>query len=192
MWIFLLIAVIIAVIIYPYIAVAIYRYKAIAQLRVKLRQIGGRMRVLRTIAFISANRSSKYDLLVEKNEKLYAVKLWSCAHKNSDLRIYSDGRVGEERTHKAPMIPKERVGDRSKTARYSARQVNKTLYNFKTPNSKKIINVLLVYPSYRNVILERNGEEKMLQSGDVFFDKIMLTPYAFLKMLSGTDENKNK
>lgn len=191
MWIFLLIAVMIAVVIYPYIAVAIYRYKAIAQLRVKLRHIGGRMRVLRTFACLCANRSSKYDLLVEKNDILYAVKFWSCAHKNTDLRIYPDGRVGEERTHKEPMTPKGRAGDKNKTARYSARQVNKTVYNFKIPNGKKIINVLLVYPSYRNVKLERNGEEKIMQSGDVFFDKIMLTPYAFFKMLSGTDEDKN-
>ena len=90
------------------------------------------------------------------------------------------------------MTPKGRVGDKNKSARYSARQVNKTVYNFKTPNGKKIINILLIYPSYRNVILERNGEEKIMQSGDVFFDKIMLTPYAFLKMLSDPDENKNE
>ena len=191
MWIFLIIAAVIAVIIYPYVAVAIYRYKAILHLRVKLRHIGGRMRILRGFVFVSANRSSKYDLLVEKDEILYAVKLWSGAHRNADLRIYSDGRVGEERTNKEPMTPKGRAGDKSKTARYSARQVNKTVYNFKIPNGKKIINVLLIYPSYRNIILERNGEERILQSGDVFFDKVMLTPYAFLKMLSGTDENKN-
>ncbi len=187
MWIFLIIAIIAAVILYPYIAVAIYRYKAIAHLRLRSRHIGGRMRVLRKLAFFAGNRSSKYDLLVEKDGTLYAVKFWSCAHKNTDLRIYSDGRVGEERTHKEPMDPKGRAGE-DRIVKYRARYVNKTEYNFKIPKGKRIINILLLYPSYRNVILEHNGEEQILHSGDVLFDKIILTPFAFGKMLADTDK----
>ena len=70
MWIFFLVAVIAAVILYPYIAVAIYRYKAISRMRVVLRRVGGRMRVLRTFFAFSRNRASKYDLLVEKDSVL--------------------------------------------------------------------------------------------------------------------------
>lgn len=188
MWIFLIVAVITAVLLYPYISTAFFRYRAISHLRVKLRRVGGRMRVLRRVSCMSANRSSKYDLLVEKNNILYAVKFWSAAHKNVDLRIYSDGRVGEERTLREPITPK---GDtKYRTVRYSARYVKKTEYNFKNPNEKKIVNVVLVYPSYKKIILEKNGEEHILNSGDMFFDKIILTPFSFEKILSNTNNTK--
>jgi hypothetical protein len=182
MWIFLLIAAIAAVVLYPYISVAICRYKAIANLRSKLRRVGGRMRVLRRFAFASANRSVKYDLLVEKDSVIYAVKFWSCSHRNTDLRIYSDGRVAEERTFTAPITPRGPVKARS--VGYRAKYVPKTEYNFKNSNGKKIINVILVYPSYKNIILDKEGEEQVLHSGDLFFDKVILTPLSFGRILS--------
>ena len=113
---------------------------------------------------------------------------WSCVYKNTDLRIYSDGRVGEERTHRAPLSPKPQLEKKNRVARYHASLLTKTDYNFKIPKGKKIVNVLMLYPSYRKVILERNGEERILNSGDVFFDKIILTPFAFCKMLSESEE----
>lgn len=188
MWIFLLIAVIAAVLLYPYISVAVCRYRAIADLRSKLRRVGGRMRVLRRFAFVSSNRSAKYDLLVEKEGVLYAVKFWSCSRRNTVLRIYSDGRVAEERSFTAPITPKGDI--RSRTVSYSARYVPKTEYNFKNPKCKKIINVILVYPSYKNIILDNAGDERVLHSGDVFFDKVILTPLAFGKILSSEQFNK--
>ena len=187
MWIFLLIALIAAVVLYPYISVAVCRYKAISNLRSKLRRVGGRMRVLRSFAFASSNRSSKYDLLVEKDSVLYAIKFWSCTHKNTNLRIRSDGSVCEERILSAPITPKGPRKER--TVSYRAKYVPKTEYNFKNLNDKKIINVILVYPSYKNIILDREGEESVLHSGDLFFDKIILTPLAFGKILSQKSEN---
>ncbi|MBE6549970.1 MAG: hypothetical protein E7670_06035 [Ruminococcaceae bacterium] len=187
MWIFLLIAVIAAVVLYPYISVAVCRYRAISNLRSKLRRVGGRMRVLRRFAFASSNRSAKYDLLVEKDSILYAVKFWSCTHKNTTLRIYSDGRVCEERMLGAPITPK---GERKERAiSYRAKYVPKTEYNFKNLNDKKIINVILVYPSYKNIILDKGGEERVLHSGDLFFDKVILTPLAFGRILSQKTED---
>ena len=186
MWIFLLIAVIAAVVLYPYISVAICRYKAISNLRSKLRRVGGRMRVLRRFASASANRSAKYDLLVEKDNVFYAVKFWSCTHRDTTLRISKDGRVCEERTVSAPITPK---GPRKERAiSYRAKYVPKTEYNFKNPSGKKIINVILVYPSYKNIILDREGEERVLHSGDLFFDKVILTPLAFGRILSQKSE----
>lgn len=187
MWIFLLIAAIAVILLYPYILVAVCRYRAISSLRSKLRRVGGRMRVLRRFAFASANRSKKYDLLVEKDSVLYAVKFWSCTRKNTVLRIYSDGRVCEERMTSAPITPK---GPRKERAiRYRPKYVPKTEYDFKNSNGKKIINVLLVYPSYKSIILDREGGERALHSGDTFFDKVILTPLAFGKILSQKTEN---
>ena len=192
MLIFLLVAVIIAVLLYPYIAVAIYRYIAISRMRMSLRRIGGRIRTLRALCIFSANRASKYDLLVEKDCVLYAIKLWSCAHKNADIRIYSDGRVGEERVCKAPLSPKRNSVDEEKVTKYYARAVNKTEYNIKIPKGKKIVNVMMLYPSYRKVILECNGKERCLQSGDVFFDKIIFTPFSFYKMISESNVTEDE
>lgn len=187
MWIFLLVAIIAAVVLYPYISVAVCRYRAIVNLRSKLRRVGGRMRVLRRFAFMSPNRASKYDLLVEKDSVLYAIKFWSCVHKNASLRICSDGRVCEERVSSAPITPR---GPRKERAvSYRARYVPKTEYNFKNPNCKKIINVILVYPSYKNIILDKEGDAQILKSGDLFFDKVIMTPLAFGKILSQKNEN---
>ena len=186
MWIFLVVAVIAAVLLYPYIAVAFFRYRSISDMRIKIRRAGGRIRTLRRFVSISANRSSKYDLLVEKNNVFYAVKFWSASHKNVDLRIYSDGRVGEERTLQEPMTPHGE--SKKRLVKYSARYVKKTEYNFKNPNEKKIVNVILVYPSYRKIILEKDGQEQILNSGDLFFDKIILTPFSFVKMLSNIEK----
>ncbi len=182
MWIFLIIAIIATIVLYPYLSVAVCRYKAISNLRSKLRRVGGRMRVLRRFAFASSNRSAKYDLLVEKDSVLYAVKFWSCSHRNTELRIYSDGRVAEERSLPSPITPKGPV--KARTVSYRAKYVPKTEYNFKNSNGKKIINVILVYPSYKNIILDKDGEKRILHSGDLFFDKVILTPLAFGKILS--------
>ena len=187
MWIFLLIALIAVILLYPYISVAVCRYRAISNLRSKLRRVGGRMRVLRGFAFASSNRSAKYDILVEKDNVFYAVKFWSCAHRNNSLRIFSDGRVCEERMASAPITPRGPLKERA--VRYRAKYVPKTEYNFKNLNGKKIINVILVYPSYKNIILDREGEERLLRSGDLFFDKIILTPLAFGKILSQKTED---
>ncbi len=187
MWIFLLIAVITVILLYPYISVAICRYKAISNLRSKLRRVGGRMRVLRRFAFASANRSAKYDLLVEKDNVFYAIKFWSCTHRNTILRISADGRVCEERTASAPITPTGPIKERA--IRYRAKYVPKTEYNFKNSSGKKIINVILVYPSYKSIILDRGEEERELHSGDLFFDKVILTPLAFGRILSQSSEH---
>ena len=187
MWIFLLIALIAAILLYPYVSVAVCRYRAIVALRSKMRRVGGRMRVLRRFAFASANRSAKYDILVEKDSVFYAVKFWSCTHRNTTLRIGADGRVCEERMGSAPITPK---GPRKERAiSYRSKYVPKTEYNFKNPSGKKIINVILVYPSYKNIILDKDGEERALHSGDLFFDKVILTPLAFGKILSQKTED---
>ena len=187
MWIFLIVVLIAVILLYPYVSVAVFRYKAIVSLRLKLRRVGGRMRVLRRFAFASSNRSSKYDLLVEKDNVFYAVKFWSCVHRNNSLRICSDGRVCEERLSSPPLTPKGPVKQRA--VRYRAKYVPKTQYRFKNPSGKKIINVALVYPSYKNIILDRDGEEAILKSGDQFFDKVILTPLAFGKILSKKTES---
>ena len=187
MWIFLLIAVIAVILLYPYVSVAVCRYRAISNLRSKLRKVGGRMRVLRRFAFASANRSVKYDLLVEKDNVFYAIKFWSCTHRNITLRIKGDGRVCEERSSSAPMTPKGSRKER--VISYRARYVPKTEYNFKNSSGKKIINVVLVYPSYKSIILDKGGEEHVLHSGDMFFDKVILTPLAFARILSQKSEN---
>ena len=72
---------------------------------------------------------------------------------------------------------------------HRAKYVPKTEYNFKNSNGKKIINVILVYPSYKNIILDKGGEERVLHSGDLFFDKVILTPLAFGRILSQSSEN---
>ena len=118
---------------------------------------------------------------------LYAVKFWSCSHRNTDLRIHSDGRVAEERRFTAPITPKGPV--KTRPVSYRAKYVPKTEYNFKNFNGKKIINVILVYPSYKNIILDKEGEERVLHSGDLFFDKVILTPLAFGRILSQSSEN---
>ena len=182
MWLFVVIAAILAVLIYPYAYTAFCRRRVISQLRHKLKGIGGKFKQLRKFALFSSNRAPKYDLLIEKNGIMYAVKLWSAVHKNTDLRIYSNGLVGEERTYHAPLEPNKKSA--KKSARYSARYVVKTEYNFKVAQNKKIVNVLLTYPAYRAIYFEKDGEVKALQAGDAFFDKIILTPFAFMKLLS--------
>ena len=184
MWFFLIsvVAVILTVLLFPYASVIVARHRAISALRIKLRHLGGRMRTLRRFPSCSANRTPKYDILVEKDDTFYAVKFWSAAHRNADLRIRADGKVGEERTTTAPLTPRGRVIE--KKSKYSARPVPKTKYNFKVPNGKRVVRVVLVYPSYRSVILEKGSEICELHSGDLFFDKIILTPYAFLRLLS--------
>ena len=184
MWMIPIVAVLLIalVVLLPRFLASLDRHRAIKGLRVKLRHLGGRMRTLRRFPSFSSNRASKYDLLVEKDGVLYAVKLWSCARRNTDLRIFADGRVCEERSEQAPLTPYGSVKQR--TRRYPRAYVRKTERNFRLPPKRELVCVLLVYPSYRRIIIEKNGEALELKSGDMLFDKILLSPTAFLRMLS--------
>ena len=183
MLLILLIAVILATLLYPYANVAVCRLKFISQLRERLRNAGGRMRVLRTFAALSSNRADKYDILVEKNDVIYAIKLWSAAHRNVMLRIYSDGRVGEERMAVSPITPHGKP--KNKSVRYMARPVPVTAENFKIPSGKTLVKVVMMYPSYKEIYAENGEGINILKSGDMFFDKVICTPYSFIRLISG-------
>ena len=182
MWILWIICILIGVVLlYPYVSVILSRKKAIKHLCGVVRRGGGRVRRLHRFVSLSHNRAPRYDLLVAKGDTLYAVKLWSAKRRGVDLLISSDGTVAEQREDRDPLSPKGKA--RERILRSAFYTVPKTRENFTVPEGKRVVHILLVYPSYRSVMGYRHMQWVELQSGDRVFDKILYSPSAFEKHL---------
>ena len=182
MWILWMVCILIGlVLLYPYVSVILSRKKAIKHLRGVVRRAGGRMRRLHRFVSLTRNLSPRYDLLIAKGDMLYAVKLWSAKRRGVDLLISSDGTVAEQREDRDPLTPKRKVQER--VLRSAFYTVPKTRENFTVATGKRVVHILLVYPSYRKVMGYRHMQWVELQSGDRVFDKVLYSPSAFEKHL---------
>ncbi len=182
MWILWIACILIGLaLLYPYVSIILSRKKMIKHLHGVVRRAGGRMRRLHRFAVLSHNRSPRYDLLIVKGDMLYAVKLWSAKRRGVDLLISSDGTVAEQREDRDPLTPKGRT--RERVIRSAFYTVPKTRINFPVAEGKRVVHILLTYPSYRSVMGYRHMQWVELKSGDHVFDKILYSPSALEKHL---------
>lgn len=172
----------------PYISVILKRRKMLRRICFVARQSGFRVRRLHRFVCFSFNRGKGYDLLFECKTYAYAVKLWSAVRKNTILTVRG-GRISETGESAVPL-------DTGKTTPVSIRGKEKkvpvTRNNFKVRNGKQVTNVLICYPSYRQVITVGTSGQKTVASKDVLFDKLFVFPGVFEKMLNEnvTDNTK--
>lgn len=175
------------VLLYPYVSAALCRRKSVERLRDTVRRAGGRLRPLHRFVALSRNRAKHYDLLIEQGDTLYAVKLWSAKRRGVDLLISSDGLVAEERADRDPLSPSPKT--RERVIRSAFRPVPKTVTRFAVPEGKRVVRILLIYPSYRSVRGYHHMQWVELGSGDRVFDKLLYSPSAFETLLLSQSES---
>ena len=187
MWLLLVILLLLAIFLYPTCLVAYERKRAVAHIEKTLQKTGGKLTVLKKSYVLSSNRAAEYDLLIETEDTQYAVKFWSAKRRNLDLLISSEGAVAEQRIDRDPLAPQKDV--RQRVLRTHFYRVPKTGCNFTQTEGKRQVRLLLVYPSYRQILAYYRMEWTPLHSGDCTMEKIICTPSSLTAMLQ--KENKN-
>ena len=166
---------------YPYWSAAILRTRMLRRLKRTCREMGFRLRPLRSNLFFLRNRADSYDLLIEGRDRIYAVKLWSAYRRDGTLLITRDGRVRERR--QAPVVLDVRRDARGARSEGRAFPVRRTRLALSPKEKRTVTRLLLVYPAYRSIVRQTETGEIPLRCGDDFLDKMLITPIALEKRL---------
>ena len=166
---------------YPYLSAVFLRSRMLRRLERTCRDCGFRFRPLRSFFWFVRNRGGRYDLIIENKTQVFAVKLWSAYRRDGILVITEKGRVFVRRY--APILLDVRRDAKEARADSRQRPVCRTVTPLSEKDRRPLTKILLVYPSYRAILRQDKGEELPLKSGDVAFDKTILTPSALEKLL---------
>ena len=184
MLIFLAILLLAAALCYPYLSAAISKYRMLRRLAGISRSLGFRFRH-KGMACLSRNRGRQYDLLIENERRIYAVKLWSSYRNGTTLLLGKQGRVREQRRVVEPLS----VGRKKPYEHRSfALAVPRTRLTLRKNEKRSVTRILLVYPSYREILAKKEGRVTRLSSGDPIFDKLLYTPSALEQLLCRESE----
>ena len=166
---------------YPYLSAMLARYRMLRQLKKTCGECGFRLRPLRRGTFVIRNRGNRYDFLIENKTQALAVKLWSAYRKGSVLVVTDRGRVFERRY--APILMDVRRNARASKMEGRRQAVRRTQSPISPKDPRPLTKLLLVYPSYREVLRQTGEGELPLSSGDVIFDKRLVSPSALERLL---------
>ena len=176
----LAVATLLFVLLYPFVWGNVLRARMLKKLRNEVRAEGYKYRRFYKNIFLVHNRSSKYDLIIYNEERLYAVKLWSSYFVDTSLILSRDGRVHERRMTRKVFA----VDDKGSFAlKGFSHSVPKTKLGAKYRRGRKVFDVLLVYPSYKNVMFFDGKREVKVSTGDEIMDKLLYSPYSFTNEL---------
>ena len=141
---------------------------------------GYSVRYLRRFPFMCANRSDKYELLIQNENAAFAVKLWSAVKVHNTLVVKKNGTVREGMLLCDPINPersrKRLVGGTEKTVPVTRR-------NFRVKKDKIVHTVLLYYPRNERAFVEADGRRIDLCDGQRLFGKILCSPESLVEML---------
>ncbi len=188
--IFLIILLIAAVLLFPYGWVVLHRHRMLNRLRKRAEALGYAWKPLRRDILFSRNLSSKYDLCVEGEAQVYAVKLWACYRRGTTLTIDGEGYIANRRRQRHPIEPNEGNGDGSVWRYTRRRRVPRTVLKSNEATEKKTVFVLLNYPTYDGIVFRGRGQEQPVLNGSVLFGKVFYTPSAFEKELYRSVKSK--
>ena len=168
-----------AALLYPYVSGVWLRWRMISELRKKAEKNGFKYRRFYKNIFLIRNRSSKYDLVIYNDERLYAVKLWSSYFLRSELEVGRNGKVRERRAV-PPVFSVLSGGRGARGLMGPAHSVARTYLPRKyTKSERRIENILLIYPSYNKISVYDGVERSVLGTGDELFGKKIFSPSAF-------------
>lgn len=188
--IFLMILLIAAVLLFPYGWVLFHRYRMVKRLKHKAEKLGFSWKPLRRGFLLSRNLSSKYDLFIEGDRGVYLVKLWACHRRGTTLVIDEEGRILEGRRYRLPLERNESAeADRIRWKYSRRRRVPKTTLGKLETTEKKVVFVLLNYPTYDRIVRKGKGQEVPIMNGSTLFGKIFYTPSAFENELLRTSRS---
>ena len=176
---FIAILLAVAALSYPYAAAAVSRFRMLRRLARVSRGLGFRFRH-RGMPSVARNRGRRYDLLIENEEKIFAVKLWSAYRRDSALLVNEIGEIRERRRIREPLSVRRKKPQHHRSL---ALAVPRTRLTLRKTESRSVTRILLVYPSYREVLAERDCRTVRLGSGDNLFDKLLYSPSAFEALL---------
>ena len=181
----LLLAVVVAAVagayLYPFVSGMVLMAHSLKGIRERARALGyGYKRFYKNI-FLVRNRAQRYDLMIYDKEKIYAVKLWSSYFIRSRLVVTERGGVFEQR-QTMPVFCTEQNGGSPRIMSSRIVGVPRTK-EIKNKTGRQLQNVLLIYPSYREMVVRAGKKEVAIESGDSLFDKVVYSPSAFLKVL---------
>lgn len=175
------VALVVLLVISPYVVTVWKRYKMLRRLTAVAAKNGFRIRRLRKLVCFSLNRAKKYDILFENKSCAYAVKLWSATKKDSTLVIKANGSIFLSSMSASPLYVDGTAKERRKNSRITSVPV--TQNNFRVRKGKPVVNVLLYYPPYKEVVLDLGKSKRRVESGDRLFDKVFCVPAYFEKIL---------
>ena len=162
--------------IYPYVCSKLLQRRAVRRLLKDASAEGYKYRKFYKNIFTVRNLSYKYDLLIYRDDKVYAVKLWGAKHILSTLVLTDGGRVFERR-RAVPVVDTSKGSAAHITER--AHSVPKTRLPKKYAKNENVKEILLICPSYKNIVYEGKGGRVTLNTGDELFDKELYSPSAF-------------
>lgn len=166
---------------YPYLSAMLSRHRMMKRLKKTCRDCGFRFRPLRRVTLLIRNRGNRYDFLIENKTQVLAVKLWSAYRQGSVLVVTDRGRVFERRY--APILMDVRRNAKVSKMEGRRQAVRRTQLPISTKDPRPQTKLLLVYPSYREVLRQVGEQEHPLSSGDVIFDKRLVSPSALERLL---------
>ena len=190
MLIWIVLALLLLALALPYGITLWLNFRMISRLEKACQQAGFRVRRLYSALIFVRNRSSRYDLLLEGSDQIYAIKLWSAVYKGNSLIITENGTVYEQKLALLPMdLKRENRDIRAKGIRRTVPRTHLTL----AKNEKRAVTgILLQYPAYRQVLAEREGRLIPLGSGSAVYDKLLYSPSALEELLyRGASARKN-
>ena len=183
--VFIVLIILLGLIFYPYILTALSTAKMLSKLRRIAKREAYHIIPLKKFLWFQRNFSKNYDFLIEGRGITIAVKLFSAVRRNSGLVIKPDGTASISSKQTAPMEiypgtkKKERVGDIfGKNVK-----ISELSENWNVIEGKNVDKVLLVYPSFSEMVFFDGREEAELRSGDTVFEHTIYTPYGLEQKL---------
>lgn len=159
------------------------RYHCVRMLR-RLKRVGEEngFRFCRLRRFSIRNFSPFYDFSLIGEDTVYLVQLLVCYHRGRELVIGRNGQVRQRSIHRAPMNLQKNAFSEKKRFIGQWRAVPKTRLPRSVDTKKKVIPILLNYPTYESIYLQKDRETTIYQ-GEQVFEKIILSPSALEKRL---------
>ena len=166
----------------PYTSALISRYKMLRVLKIEAKACGFRVRRRSRWVIFSKNTSQSCDLIVSNGQKIYAVKLHSAYYNGRALIADEErGLMWERRIIKSPLYvdPKRSACRRDG----KASTVPQMLVPAKIAKDPRLVRVMLVYPSYKEIRKKVGDKEYRVLNGDTLFGRTLYSPSAFWEIL---------
>ncbi len=169
---------------YPYASVLFARFRMLRHLFVVAKKNGYRADGSFWGMLTARNRCDRYELLLVREDRLVAVKLWAAYRRSDSLLVTERGRAVICRSGRTPMDTgggKRKSGLRRFTR---PKSVPRTRLPKKYAERSDIVRILLVYPSYREIVRLSKTDRRTIVSGDMIFDKQLHSPSSLESFLS--------
>ena len=202
------IVLLLAAILYPTVSALILKMRMLSRLKRLWTAKGFRCRRLKRLPCLARSRSDRYEMVLENERCIVLIKLWTSRRRDETLLIYPDGRVSEQRTRFLPLRISR--SEARRPYRTLPRRVPKTVPPELKPKGRRVIPVLLIYPSYREILAveevnaDTEAKKKIRQkkrralrtvrlgTGDLLFGKRISSPSGLEKMLCALSVKREK